>query len=1484
MKLPVLGVDIGSVSVCLVLHSGEDPDEGRRPGRILGTQYRFHQGMIRQTLVAALEQLFSEARVLGLGGVACTSTTPAVLRRARRYDSHLCAVQAARSLHPHLGSLLMVGGERFALLRFDEAGGFRGLKASTSCAAGTGSFLDQQARRLGLADSAELSEKALSSRGTPPKIASRCSVFAKTDLCHAQQAGYSLPEICDGLCLGLARNIADTISGGGATPGPAILAGGVARNAAVVRHLEALLGTLLEVDDWSHLYGAMGAGLCLLAEEEADAEGQTIPPDPAELVIAHDEAKSHYYPPLELRLSDYPEFVAEESYLFQPRVSPLRLPVEVDIYVPWPQGARRRVVLGVDIGSTSTKAVVLGEDAHVLAGFYTRTAGRPLAAVQGIFEALQTLASDKEVGLEFLAVGSTGAGRKFIGEVIGSDLILNEITAHARAAWELDPCIDTIIEIGGQDAKFTTLRDGVVTFSQMNTVCAAGTGSFIEEQAAKLGVPLQEVSRRAEGARAPLASDRCTVFMERDINHYLSRRYSVEEILAAVMYSVRENYLLKVASPGLIGERICFQGATAKNRCLVAAFEQKLGKPIHVSRYCHLTGALGVALIALREGRTEAAAPKSRFRGLELYREEIPVRGETCELCANHCRLRIAEVRGETVAYGFLCGRDYRVGRRPAATGLDPLREHARAFREREGGTHEPLREGPIVGIPAALHLREELPLWKRFFAELGLPVVTSEGFREALKTGKELTGAEFCAPVTALHGHALYVADRCDYIFLPMYLEGPRPGPARAAYSYYCYYTQFAPSLVSLLETSGIREKTLLPLVQHGGPGRPLTAAGRRLRRRTVQELLAAVQHALGEAGSLLGADQVSRAYHRALGAHAAGRRRLRQIYTRGQAADTDIAVALLGRPYQILDRELNKGIPEIFASQGVRAYTQDMLPPFEELLPDGAGNAEAPNGVDAARRLAAELQPLLRAVHWHFASELLRSAAVCVLTEGLYPVLITAFKCSPDSFAVEYFRRLLDAYRKPYLVLQIDEHDSSVGYETRIEAAVHAFRNHLRDRQGAGRQGAGRQGAGRQATGKTAAGTAPARPAAGAGRRLSPRVESRLEGRTLLFPNWDPITVPLVVANLQRAGIDARALEEHELTIQKSMRLNTGQCIPLNAIVQQMVDYLQSHDLDPGRTVLWMTRSDWACNIQLFPQYIKTLLESQGGGLERAGVYVGEFSHLELSPRLSIGVYLAYLFGGLLRRAGCRIRPYELEPGRTDRTIVEARGLLADMLRGTRPRDETLSRVMAEFRAIPRSVSVRPKVAIFGDLYVRDNEVMNQGLIARIEGEGGEVVTTPYSEYVRIVAESTFRRWQAGGQHFRAAAYRGLLAAVDWVERRLLPLCGDYLDAPPPLHDPQLEENLAQFGLRPEQHGESFDNILKVLHLLRRHPDLALFVQTNPAFCCPSLVTEAMAARIETVTGVPVVTVTYDGTGASKNDLVAPYLRYPRRVAAPV
>ena len=1419
----IIGIDIGSVSISVV--------EMTPQKALVRAAYEIHFGAIAETLKCILGKFDLSA----IGALAATTSSPAMLRARSRYDNRVAIIAACRHFHQEIGSILLVGGEKFGLIKFDADGNYLQFKSNTSCAAGTGSFLDQQAARLNLGGIAQLSEIAFNNRGEIPKIASRCAVFAKTDLVHAQQEGYSLSEICDGLCHGLAQNIVNTLFGGEKPRGPVIFTGGVSKNRAVVRHIEKLIGHAITVE--KTCYGAAGAALNLLADMSRcvsqpvrDVKAAITSAD--DLLIRRPADKTYYHPPLTLQLSDYPDFDSAEHTEFQWTGGDNPYPVEVDIYRPPALGDACRVYLGIDIGSTSTKAVLTDTDGNVLAGFYTRTAARPLAAIQSIFAAVAAMAEKKGISLQVIGAGSTGSGRKFAGTIIGADLIVDEITAHARAAYQLNPDVDTIIEIGGQDSKFTTVKNGTVTFSIMNTVCAAGTGSFIEEQAQKLGCRLDDFSRRTEKQRSPLASDRCTVFMERDLNHYLNEGYPVDEVLASVLHAIRENYLARVAVEKYIGNTILFQGATAKNKALVAAFEQRLGKPIHVSRYCHLTGALGTALLL-----PEQRVCTTKFRGLGLYKRDIPLQSEVCGLCTNHCKLTLAHIGNEKVAYGFLCGRDYETDRyvNKNISGFDLIkaRKQACAFYPQS----KPIT-GPTLGIPAALHLHEDAVMWRKFFDLLGIRTVTSEKVSNVIKEGRHVAGAEFCAPMTALHAHVKYLvsdpppADGVDYVFLPFYFE--EKVPEKGIRRQYCYYTQFSPSVVASAmgppeDIGGAGDKILMPLIGY-------LYSDFHTRIELYRMLTSICPHGVRFR-------DVSTAYDEAQRFRETCRSKLKAVYQNCRpAAGTDIHVVLLGRPYTVLCPQLNKTIPDIFGALGVRAFFQDMLS-FE-------------------RREAAAIAPLLAELHWHYAAEILEAAEVTAQTAGAYPVLITSFKCSPDSFVVEYFKRIMESHAKPYLVLQLDEHGAATGYETRIEAAVRSFKNHHRS-------------------------AFPIRSNSSAPGVRPGRVKS-LTGKTLILPNWDSLSQRLVIAALRRIGLDARLLAESPTAIRKSLRHNSGQCIPLNIIAQEFIDYIETHQLDPAHTVLWMASSAMPCNLGLFPHHIRTLLDDHGRGLEKAAIYAGGLSFADISLKLPLNTYLAFMLGGMLRRIGCKIRPYEKTAGTTDRVLEESVDVLANAFLGRRTKEGAVAEVVSRFEAIETARSdlfsgPKPKVAIFGDLYARDNEVINQDLIRFIEKQGGEVVTTPYSSYLKMIAGPYLRKWFVEGHYVEALSSKALCATATRLERTYYSYFNGILNEPTHTYAESAKRILAGYKLRIEHTGESMDNILKIHYIKQHYPDISLFVQASPAFCCPSLITEAMAREIETKTGVPVVSITYDGTGGNKNEAVIPYLKFPRNPERP-
>ena len=260
----------------------------------------------------------------------------------------------------------------------------------------------------------------------------------------------------------------------------------------------------------------------------------------------------------------------------------------------------------------------------------------------------------------------------------------------------------------------------------------------------------------------------------------------------------------------------------------------------------------------------------------------------------------------------------------------------------------------------------------------------------------------------------------------------------------------------------------------------------------------------------------------------------------------------------------------------------------------------------------------------------------------------------------------------------------------------------------------------------------------------------------KTLLIPNWDNLSLRLMVGALQREGVDARLMEQDKSSIQKSMRFNSGQCIPLNIVAQQAIDYVKKNGLDPSKTLLWMIESSLACNLSMFCHHIRCIFKQYGSGMEKTGVYDGIMSFGDFSIKLPVDAYLSYMFGGLIRKIGCRLRPYEKIKGKTDAAIEKSIEILSGAFYGNHSKLDALEKIVPLFKDIDIKNEYRPKVAIFGDLYVRDNEMMNQDLIHFIEEHGGEVVTTPYSSYAKMVAGQYLRKWFVEGRYKSCFLYK--------------------------------------------------------------------------------------------------------------------------------
>jgi len=338
-------------------------------------------------------------------------------------NEQVALIDGVKFLIGNVGSVFTIGGETFGLILFDQNGHYQKYISNSSCAAGTGAFLDQQAERLGFSGSAKLSRLADQFEGDPPKIATRCAVFAKTDLIHCQQQGYSIEAISAGLCKELVHNITDTLVKGIELLESVAVVGGVSKNKKVIQYVSEIIGRPITIPEHAELAGAIG---CALMAQKAQHSDGLRPSECFTALLKKQIREKHYFfPPLKSEKSVFPNF-NEHSYYISHHV-------EVDLYdLPHLPG-RIPVFMGIDIGSTSTKAIVMNaqkDDQNILLGLYTRTMGQPINATQALLRVLREIEEKYRIQFDFWGVGTTGSGRKFIQKVVNADMAIDEITAN----------------------------------------------------------------------------------------------------------------------------------------------------------------------------------------------------------------------------------------------------------------------------------------------------------------------------------------------------------------------------------------------------------------------------------------------------------------------------------------------------------------------------------------------------------------------------------------------------------------------------------------------------------------------------------------------------------------------------------------------------------------------------------------------------------------------------------------------------------------------------------------------------------------------------------------------------------------------------------------------------------------------------------------------------------------------------------------------
>jgi len=988
MKIAI-GIDVGSVSVKVAAIG--DPEAAAALRAVGGTfrfaesgpagvplvlsQYRRFKGDVLKTVRALLEELVGRLPAGSIVGARATGSGSAVLAAlGLRPENEFSAIaRGASVLCPSARTLFEMGGESSKFIRLDAGGRILDYETNGDCAAGTGSFIDQQATRLRY-QIEEVGSIALRAPSAA-RIAGRCSVFAKTDMIHAQQKGATPPEILRGLADAVARNFKASIAKGRAVVPPVAFIGGLAANGAVVQALRAAfgLGDDLIVPAAYAWFGAVGAAL---------AAGDRQDELPVDLARLPGETHATGFPTL-------PALSLERVTLLRDRIADCPLP---------PDGEAIEACLGIDVGSVSTNFALLDDAGRVIRELYVRTDGRPIEVVREGLRALREQMGDR---VRIVGVGTTGSGRELIGELVGADAIHDEITAHKEGALYVastltGDVVDTIFEIGGQDAKFIRLEDGVVVDFTMNEACAAGTGSFLEEQAERLGVSIVgEFSQLALSSRAPIRlGERCTVFMEQDVNAYLKRGAPVPDLVAGLAYSVALNYLNRVVRGRRIGDTIYFQGGTAYNDSVAAAFATLLGKQVVVPPYNGVIGAIGAARLAWRA--IDRSRPQTRFRGFDLSRVRYSLREFVCRACPNICDMQEFTVEGVKTYWGDKCSwkfrRRARTERRPVLDDLLALRDRLCWARSTGEGS------GVRVGIPRAMSFYDYFPFWRALLEALGCEVVLSAPTnRRIIEVGQEWTVAEPCFPVKVAHGHLADLLRRTvDLVLVPNIMDAEAPSWTPA--SHLCPWNQTLPFVLrATTQFEEWRDRFLMPTV-HFRQGQD--AVTRALR--GVAGRLGTSQRTLARA--VREAYEAQRAFAAAV--TEVGQQALATLREQGAPG-----IVLLGRSYNIYDRALNLDVAgKLRDHYGIDVLPLDCLPLDQEDISDLNDN-----------------------MYWNSGRRILAAARIASRHPAIALIYLTNFKCGPDSY-IKHF--VASAAGRPFLTLQFDGHGNDAGMLTRCEA----------------------------------------------------------------------------------------------------------------------------------------------------------------------------------------------------------------------------------------------------------------------------------------------------------------------------------------------------------------------------------------------------------------------------------------------------------------
>lgn len=1372
-----LGIDIGSVSVKLVaVNSGKE---------VVKEHYQRHKGQPIQVLINLTEEVLSSIEIRKVKGLAITgvgSDLVATLMGGMSVNEIIAHTIATGELYPHVNTIIEMGGEdsKLIILEKDKGNGKTKLKdfeMNTQCAAGTGSFLDQQASRLGISIESEFANLALKSKN-PPRIAGRCSVFAKSDMIHLQQIGTPDYDILAALCYALTRCYKSNLGKGKNFEKPISFQGGVAANEAVVKAFEDILdlnSNELIIPKHHFSMGAIGATLFLMDNPNLEKE----------FSLSLQPLKDYLENKVELKNGLEPLPYRDEDFRNRIFIKSIKKNNEkIDAYI------------GIDVGSLSTNVVVIDRNKEVLARRYLQTAGRPLDAVcKGLGEI------GREIGdkVRIQGVGTTGSGRYLTAEYAGGDIIRNEITTQATAAINIDPIVDTIFEIGGQDSKYISIDNRKVVDFEMNKVCAAGTGSFLEEQSDKLDMSIiEEFGDMALKSKNPCRfGDRCTVFMESDLVSCQQKGTKKNDLVAGLAYSIVLNYLNRVVEDRRIGNHIFFQGGVAWNKGVVSAFEKVLGKKVIVPPHHDVTGAIGVAILAI-----ESQKGLSRFKGFNLSNRKYESSFIECKDCENMCEIRKVRFEGEKpLYYGARCEK-FEVDNKRVYENLhipDLFKERNELlFNLDDGRGYKSDKERIKIGIPRVLHFYELFPFWKGFFKELGFEIVLSDYTNQhMINVSIETETAETCFPIKIIHGHVLNLIEKgVDYIFLPSIINSKKTNP-KFNQNYYCPLVQAAPFIVkSAIDFENRETKFLYPTLhfQNGKKHlyKEIIKFGKILGK-SKSEIISAIQSGEKEQ-----------------------ERFCKKIKERGKKIisslkDDDKAFVIISRPYNGCDPGMNIGLPRKLRNMGVIAIPMDFL---------------SLEGVDVSQK-----HPNM---YWGYGQEILGAAEVIRKTPRLYAIYLSNFNCGPDSFISHFVKELMED--KPCLELEIDEHSADAGIVTRCEAFLDSLRS------------IGQKEKEDLRTVQV--------------KKMSKRAfQERVIYVPRMSDHAFSLSAALRACSIHSEVLDEPDSQTLELGKKYTSGkecfpfvVTTGDLIKKikspGFDPSRSVFFMPSAD-GPCRFGQYNTTQKMILERIGYGDVLIISPDSKDSYSDFGDIGTG-FQRIAWRGVIAIDI---------LEKLTREIRPYELNKGDSDRAYWKGiRMIEGSIERGGENLENVMMDIkdMMKQIKIDRSTK-RPVIGVVGEIYLRSNKFSNKDVVGMIEKFGGEAWVAPVSEWV-LYTNFCYKQKSLIDKKYIDFLKAYIKDKVQKHDEHKLMSC--FFDILRNSEEPSTEEVLKySYPYLPSSvGGEAILSIGKAIDFIRKK--VSGMVNVMPFTCMPGMIVSAISKRLrEEFNSIPWINLSYDG-----------------------